>query len=185
VFKSTEGGHLSQKTDNRVVKRGILLGIGLTLVIFPVCFNLIPQIDHEPGLLARLKLGIECAVFPGIFFLILIIRIGMQRYGNTAEDPTELLASSHAMEVDLRVLTNTHEQLLVFAINLSALSILLPFSYLTLLPIYSGTFILGRMMFWAGYRHQVLWRAPGFGLNMFPAALGLIYSAIAIFTAMD
>ncbi|MFL0771806.1 MAG: MAPEG family protein, partial [Prochlorococcus sp.] len=107
------------------------------------------------------------------------------RFGNPAEDPTRVLASSHSMEVDLHVLANTHEQLSIFIINVMALSILLPFPYLTLLPIYSGIFIFGRLVFWLGYRHNPLLRAPGFALNILPALAGLIYCAIALIWLSD
>jgi len=152
----------------------------LTFVVFAAFFFLLPNSDQEPGQPNRFKLAIECLVFPALFFLILIIRIGSERFGNPAEDPTTVLASSHAMDVDLRVLANTHEQLIVFIVNTMALAVLLPFAYLKLLPIYSGTFVFGRLLFWVGYRHHVLLRAPGFALNIFPALAGLIYSSIAL-----
>ncbi|MDP6203089.1 MAG: hypothetical protein QGG12_02675 [Prochlorococcaceae cyanobacterium ETNP18_MAG_14] len=110
----------------------------------------------------------------------MIIHIGSEGFGNPAEDPTTVLASSHAMDVDLRVLANTHEQLIVFIVNTMALAVLLPFAYLKLLPIYSGTFVFGRLLFWVGYRYHVLLRAPGFALNIFTALAALIYSSIAL-----
>ncbi len=171
---------MTQRRDNLVVKRGILLGIALTFAVFLLSFHLLPNLNHEPGLLMRLKIGVKSLVFPALFFLLMIIRIGTQRFGNPAEDPTRVLASSHAMQVDLRVLTNTHEQLILFMINAMALAILLPFTCLTLLPIYSAIFVIGRILFWAGYRHNVLWRAPGFGMTLLPALIGLLYSAIAL-----
>ena len=171
---------MSQRKDNLTVQRGIFYGIFLTLIVFVTLYIFIPHLDYDPGLLSRIKLGIKCLVFPALFFVVLIIRIGSQRFGNPAEDPTRVLASSHSMEVDLRVLANTHEQLSIFIINVMALSILLPFPYLTLLPIYSGIFIFGRLVFWLGYRHNPLLRALGFALNILPALAGLIYCAIAL-----
>jgi len=171
---------MSQKRDNLVVKRGILLGIALSISVLMLSFHFLPNVDHEPGLLMRLKIGVKSLVFPALLFLLMIIRIGAQRFGNPAEDPTRVVASSHAMQVDLRVLANTHEQLILFMINAMALAVLLPFACLTLVPIYSAIFVIGRILFWAGYRHNVLWRAPGFGMTLFPAIIGLIYSAIAL-----
>ena len=166
---------MTQAQNNSIVKRGIVSGLIVTVIVFPGLYFLLPHFSHELDLLKRLQLGISCLVFPGLFLLVLILRIGSQRFGNVSEDPTEVIADSRAMKIDLRVLSNSHEQVMLFVINTLGLAVLLPFSYLSLLPIYSGLFVIGRVSFWAGYRHHVLWRAPGFALTVLPALVGLSY----------
>ena len=166
---------MNQERNNQIVKRGMISGVVFTLVVFPGLYFLLPHFQQELGLLQRLKLGVECLFFPGLFLLLLIIHIGSQRFGNSAEDPTKVVAGSEPMKIELRVLSNTHEQLLLFVINTIGLAVLLPFAYLSVLPIYSGLFVVGRFIFWAGYRHNVLWQAPGFAMSIVPAALGLLY----------
>ncbi len=86
---------MSQKRDNLVVKRGILLGIALSISVLMLSFHFLPNVDHEPGLLMRLKIGVKSLVLPALLFLLMIIRIGAQRFGNPAEDPTRVVANSH------------------------------------------------------------------------------------------
>jgi hypothetical protein len=171
---------MSQERNNQIVKWGGVSGVLFTLVVFPGLYFLLPHFHQELGLPERLELGVGCLFFPGLFLLLLIIRIGSQRFGTAAEDPTKVLASSEAMKIDLRVLSNSHEQLLLFVINTMGLAVLLPFAYLSVLPIYSGLFVVGRLVFWAGYRHHVLWRAPGFCMSVVPAALGLLYCCATV-----
>ena len=86
---------MSQKRDNLVVKCGILLGIALSILVLLLSSNFLPNVDHEPGLLMRLKIGVKSLVFPALLFLLMIIRIGAQRFGNPAKDPTRGVANSH------------------------------------------------------------------------------------------
>ncbi len=171
---------MTQEDDNRVIKNGLVWGVLFTLVILAGFFLIIPRMDDDPGIAGRLRLAVECSIFPGILFFLMILGVGAQRYGNPAEDPTRVLANSEGMKVDLRVLSNTHEQLVLFVINTLGLSVLLPFGYLSLLPAYSALFVAGRIIYWVGYRRDVLWRGPGFAMSIVPATLGLLYCAFAV-----
>ncbi|WP_404343732.1 MAPEG family protein [Pseudoalteromonas mariniglutinosa] len=171
---------MTQALHNKTVKMGMALGAIITVCLFIIFYNLVPQFASEVITTERIKLAIMCLVFPCAFFLTTIIRVGSQRFGNPSEDPTQSQAHSQAMKVDLRVLSNTHEQLMIFVINTLALSVLLPYQYLTLLPIYAGMFVMGRIIFWLAYQHNVLWRAPGFAMSTLPAVVGIGYNCIAI-----
>lgn len=171
---------MSQELHNKTVKLGIAISVVITLVLTIGLFAIIPTITQELPLIERVKLGIVCLVFPAVFFLVVITRIGFQRFGNPSEDPTKVVANSEGMEIDLRVLSNTHEQIMIFSINVLALAVLLPYQYLSLLPIYSGLFVTGRIIFWVAYRHNVLWRAPGFAMSMLPAVVGLVYCCVVL-----
>ena len=171
---------MSQEQDNRTVKYGIVIGIIIALVLGLLLYALLPRYQHELQPWGRIELGVKCLIMPGLFLLVLILRIGSMRFGNASQDPTTTLASSKPMAINLRVLSNTYEQTMLFIINTLGLAIFLPFPYLSLLPIYSGLFLTGRLLFWAGYRYNILWRAPGFALNILPVALGLLFSAVLI-----
>ncbi|MEE3326283.1 MAG: MAPEG family protein [Myxococcota bacterium] len=172
---------MTQEDHNRTVKSGVRGGLLFTLAILVGFFLLIPRMDDDPGIAGRLRLAVECSIFPGLLFFLMILRVGAQRFGNAAEDPTKVLASTEGMKVDLRVLSNTHEQLILFLINTLGLSVLLPFGYLSLLPAYSALFVAGRIVYWVGYRKNVLLRGPGFAMGLLPAGLGLLYCAFAVF----
>lgn len=156
------------------------LGFIITAFLFVGLYALVPATSQEVALPDRLRVAIECLVFPTVFLLAMILRIGSQRFGNPSEDPTKVVANTESMAVDLRVLSNTHEQIVIFATNVLALSVLLPFQYLSLLPIYSGVFVAGRIVFWMAYQHNVLWRAPGFAMSTLPAVVGLGYCCTVI-----
>ena len=152
----------------------------VTLSLFIGLYVLLPKFDQEIVLVERIKLGFQCLVFPAVIFLATILRVGSQRFGNPAENPVEIEASSVGMKIDVRVLSNTHEQIVIFIVNALCLAVLLPFEYLSLVPIYSALFVVGRTLFWWGYRYKVLWRAPGFAMSVLPAVAGLGYSGIVI-----
>jgi hypothetical protein len=114
-------------------------------------------------------------------FLIAVIRVGSQRYGNPSENPIKILANSEAIEVNLSVLSNTNEQLVIFALYALVLSAPLPYQYLSLLPIYAAVFVAGRIIFWESYKYHVLWPAPGLSMCILPAVLGLSYCCLALF----
>lgn len=69
---------------------------------------------------------------------------------------------------------------MLFVINTLGLALLLPYSYLSLFPIYAELFVIGRVVFWVGYRHHVLSRPPGFSLTVLPALVGLSYCCAVI-----
>ena len=171
---------MTQELHNKVVLSGMAIGIIVTPLIFMGLYVLFPQFAHELETTGRLELGIKCLIFPAVFFLVLVLRVGAQRFGNPSEDPTIVLAGTESMKVDLRVLSNTNEQIIIFTINTMSLAMLLPFKYLSILPIYSGLFVVGRLLFWLGYRRNALWRAPGFAMNILPAALGLLYCCMTL-----
>jgi hypothetical protein len=171
---------MTQSDNNRTVQLGMVIGVVSTVALYSAAYILVPDFDAELPLIERLAMAVNCLIFPALFFASVVVRVGAQRFGNPAENPLDVVASSDAMRVNLRVLSNTHEQLVLFTINVFALSVVLPYSWLHLLPAYSGLFVLGRMVFWLGYAYNPLWRAPGFALTILPAVIGLAYSALAL-----
>lgn len=171
---------MSQESNNKIVKTGMIVGGMGTPILFLLLYTLAPKFGDEVELFGRVKLALECLVFPALFFLVTVLKVGSQRFGNPSENPIKVVASSESMKVNLRVLSNTHEQIVIFTLNTLALSIFLPFQYLSLLPIYSAVFVLGRILFWAAYSHNALWRAPGFAMGVFPAVVGLSYCCISL-----
>lgn len=175
---------MTQESDNKTVIIGIAVGFVATLFLFIVLFSIVPKTVEEVILAERLKLGIASLVFPGAFLLLMVLRVGSQRFGNESENPIKLEANSEGMKIDIRVLANSHEQLTIFAINTLALSVLLPFQYLSLVPIYSVVFVIGRLIFWVTYRKNFLWRAPGFAMSTLPAVVGFGYCCFLVLSSI-
>jgi len=175
---------MSQAQNNKTVKTGMIIGAIGTPALLLLLYALLPKFENEVDLLNRITLALHCLVFPATFFLITVVRVGSQRFGNSSENPIKVMANSEAMQVDLRVLSNTHEQVVLFALTTLALSVLLPYQFLSLLPTYSAVFVLGRIIFWVAYRHNALWRAPGFAMTIMPAVGGLLYCCITILASL-
>ena len=76
-----------------------MIGAVRILLMFITLYLLTPKID----LISRIKLSIECLVFPLIFFLVTMVRVGSQRFGDPSDDPTKVVANSESVAVRLRV----------------------------------------------------------------------------------
>lgn len=60
---------MTQKSDDRTVKMGMLLGFVGTIVVFVSFYSFLPQVAEEVVVVERLKLAIMCLVFPiALFF---------------------------------------------------------------------------------------------------------------------
>ena len=174
----------AQTAHNKIVKSGIILGFLVTTLYVVALFYLIGPFEHAAQFQDRITLAIQCAILPGLMFLIGIGVLGSARFGNEAEDPTACEASSHKMKVNVRYLSNTHEQLTLFLIALLGLALLLPAPALTLLPIYASLFVIGRIAFWIGYHINPLYRALGFGMTFYPTAAAMLYNVYAVLAGL-
>jgi hypothetical protein len=99
------------------VKTGMIVGGMGTPILFLLLYTLAPKFGDEVELFGRVKLAFECLVFPALFFLVTVLKVGSQRFGNPSENPIKVVASSESMKVNLRVLSNTHEQIVIFTLN--------------------------------------------------------------------
>ncbi len=60
------------------------------------------------------------------------------------------------------------------------LAVYLPDSKLWIMPATSALFTFGRTCFYFGYHMNVLYRAPGFGMGMFPSIVSLLFCAYKV-----
>ena len=128
----------------------------------------------------RFKLAVEALIFPGLFAMAMVIKVGSQRFGNAAQDPTKVKCANAKMKKDIQILENTFEQIIIFTISIIGLSVYLPDDWLWIIPVNAILIILGRVLFFTAYHINVLYRAPGFGMTVFPAATGMLYSCYCV-----
>lgn len=149
------------KHEQRVVIIGAASGIlaMLALVTF-LTFHIIPtpMIADEFG--ARLAYAIGANVFAMLPLFIMFATIGNERFLSDAIDPLRH-AENRTMEINARVSQNTLEQNFFFLIGTLALSTIVPLHYLQVVWACAITFVIGRVLFWAGYHKNPLYRAPG------------------------
>lgn len=84
------------------------------------------------------------------------------------------------LDITLRYITNTTEQLILFALMVMCLSGATPTFAQGLLPILGVWFLLARLLFWFGYVRSPLKRAVGFASTFHPTIFFLCVSAIAL-----
>lgn len=180
----TQATHTTQTAHNKIVKTGIVLALAVAILSVAGLFYLIGPFTHAAEFEDRLTLAVQCAILPGLMLLAGILTLGKGRFGNKAEDPTTCEASSQAMKVNIRYLSNTHEQFSLFIINILGLALLLPTPALTLLPIYAVLFVVGRIAFWIGYHINPLHRAVGFGLTFYPSVAAMLYNVYAVLASL-
>ena len=180
----TQPRNTSQAAHNKIVKSGIVLAFLVTTFYGVALFYVIGPFEQAVQFQDRVTLALQCAILPGLMFLIGIGVLGSGRFGNEAEDPTACEANTHKMKVNLRYLSNTHEQFTLFLIALLGLALLLPAPALTLLPIYASLFVIGRIAFWVGYHINPLYRALGFGMTFYPTVTAMLYNTYAVLSGL-
>lgn len=175
---------MSQEYDNKIVKQGMAIGLLFSLVYILSLYILLPVLETGSDNTSRLALAASCLVLPALTLIAGILVVGLSRFGNEAQDPTKVNANTKTMQINLRYLSNTHEQLTLFILCIFPLAVLLPETELILLPIYSSLFFIGRLFFWAGYHLNILYRAPGFGMSLMTAIIATLYNLFALLELM-
>ena len=146
--------------SRRSTLRWIALGLTSAIVANVAAWLFWPRMDpmFEPA--DRLLLAIQCCAAIG--FVALLMLQGLWRLTDTpmAEDPFAD-AESPGWKINQRVYTNTVEQTLIFAPIYLALSIRIDPTAVYMLPALMTLWCMGRLMFWAGYRHSLNARVIG------------------------
>lgn len=175
---------MSQKENDNIVKSGMIAALVLSAIYAYTLFHFVAPYDSNITFDDKMILVIKSIILPCFMFLLGIMSLAHGRFGNASDDPTKCECLDQKMKVNIRYLSNTHEQFTLFIVNVLGLAIFLPVSYLTLIPIYSSLFVIGRIVFWVGYRINPLYRATGFGISFYPAILGILYNSYSVLAGL-
>ena len=119
------------------------------------------------GIADRLALVIKDSVFALLPGVIGICIVAAQRL-----DPNmwvgRVAKPNSALDINTRFILNTFEQFTAFFIANAGLAMYCPLDQARTLPILTGLFVLGRILFWIGYHKNPYLRAFGFGLTFYP-----------------
>jgi hypothetical protein len=138
-------------------------------VAFPVAIAVwlgvylgLPPIAGMEEVVARLVLALQCCCLATLFcFLTGIEAVAHERLGSPAIDPLSGF-ETRRLQINLRYLQNTLEQLVVFAFGLFALAVACADGYsIRAVPAVTLVWILSRVAFWIGYHYGSLHRAAG------------------------
>ena len=160
--------------EERAIRLYSTLATLVTLIGFVAAFQVGPAFADLPTELPeRLSLAALCWAVPGFILLVAIMMVSTGRRfspadigGQAAGPPSDRLAIKAAF------LQNTLEQTVIAAGFYFALASVAGGPWLALLPVAAFLFVVGRVLFYAGYDRGAQGRSLGMGLTMMPAALG-------------
>ena len=120
------------------------------------------------------------ALWPALVLFLTVGGVLVARARSAALNPIDD-PESRLYRVSQRVLTNTVEQTLIFLSALAALVAMMPLPDLGFARLAVALFVLGRLLFWAGYLIHPYVRAPGMAVTLTVNAVVLIRAlALAI-----
>ena len=112
-----------------------------------------------------------------LVLFLMTLATGFGRFFSGQADPT-LVADSRYVDISRRVLTNTVEQSLIFALAALAMAVLTPAGQLGLLGVLAILFVIARVAFWIGYLRDPLYRYPGMALTFEINAVMIVWDIV-------
>ncbi len=115
----------------------------------------------------RLVLLFNCAIFAALPGLLSVTVVAVQRLNPDMWAGKKVRPNS-ALDINTRIILNTFEQFTLYFIAHAGLCLYAVQHEVRSVPILTGLFLLGRLLFWIGYHKNPLLRAFGFGLTFYP-----------------
>ena len=161
---------------HRTVVIGALAGTVLGWLLFTWLFGFIlaPQAAQAAD---RLAYAAAWMLPIAIVLFLMTLATGLGRHFSGQSDPT-LIADSRYVDISRRVLTNTVEQSLIFALGALAMAELTPAGQLGMLGALTILFVIARIAFWIGYLRDPLYRYPGMALTLQINAVIIIWDIV-------
>ena len=169
------------RSRQRRIVRSTPFTIPGTLLVLFVAYTLVPPLRGVATSTDRLLLALRWLVVAMLPYVAVCGHIATARLREGSHDPTRN-EESPTLKIHCRVMQNTLEQLVWFAVCLLAIAPVLSPEEARLVPIAAVTFALARALYWWGYLQQgTLGRAPGvqatFTLNILLLGLALFLLA--------
>jgi hypothetical protein len=166
--------------ERNITFRWIAVGLISGIAANAAAWFFWPRLDPIVDPVDRLLLAVQCAA--GIGFVALVVMQSLWRLPDTpqAEDPFAD-GESRGWKINQRVFTNTLEQALIFAPIFLALSIRMSPEHVHMLPGMMTIWCVGRLLFWAGYRHSLNARAIGMDWTTVTAMLAAVWFVVTLF----
>jgi uncharacterized membrane protein YecN with MAPEG domain len=165
----------------RFLAKSIWFTVPGTYVILGAAYAIVPPLDGLEETSARLVHAVRWLLVATIPYAAVCMVILSARFFDGAHNPL-LGQESERLKIQCRVMQNTLEQLVWFAICVLPLATFLGPAQARLVPIVCTFFAAARFVYWWGYlRSGTLGRAPGvqltFSLNVSLFALALVLFA--------
>ncbi len=170
--------------EERAIRRGSTIATIATLLGFSVAWWVGPAVVDLPSAPGeRMAFAALIWAVPGSVLMVAILMVSTARRFS-AEDIGGQAAGppSHRLAIKAAFLQNTLEQTVLAGGFFLALAAVAGGPWLALLPIAASFFVLGRILFYLGYRRGAQGRALGMALTMMPSALGYpLVAALVLF----
>ncbi len=153
--------------DQRAVQSGILAGFVFTAAFCGIGWWLA---EHSGAFAShRLLETLALAVLPPAMSLAAGIGWAARTRLFDSKIDGSVPKPGSSLDLTLRYVTNTLEQLLLFLCAVMAFAAAWPATARTLLPVVGLWFALARLLFWLGYRSRPVARATGFAGTFIPS----------------
>lgn len=175
---------VDMEAEERAIRRDTSLAFVATLAIFAGAYWLAPRLVDLPTAAAeRLAFAALTWAVPCLVLLVAILMVSTARRfspedigGQAAGPPSERVAVKAAF------LQNTLEQTVLSGGFYLALAAVAGGPWLALLPGAAFLFVVGRVLFYRGYRGGAKGRSLGMALTMTPCVVGFpLVGALAVF----
>ena len=175
-------GHpVGDKRDRqRYIGRSVWLTVPGTFALIGLAYALLPPLQGMEEPTARLLLAVRWLLVALLPYAAVCIVIATVRFLEGAHNPLAG-AESERLKIHCRVMQNTLEHLVWFALCLLPAATLLAPAEARLVPIACTFFAFARLVYWWGYlRSGTLGRAPGVQLT-FTLNIGLLVHVLVLF----
>jgi uncharacterized membrane protein YecN with MAPEG domain len=163
------------------IARSIWFTVPGTYALLGAAYALLPPLNGLEETSARLSVAVRWLLVALIPYAAVCVVIVSARFWEGAHNPL-LGEESERLKIHCRVLQNTLEQLVWFALCVLPLATYLPPAQMHLVPIVCTFFAVARFVYWWGYlRRGTLGRAPGVQLTL-SLNIPLLMLALALFT---
>ncbi len=167
-----------QLTDrNRAILLEFGIGVPINLALAAALYYWIlpapAAMDTAPS---RVVFALQCSALPALSMLLGVWAVALSRATSDAINP---LAGkeSYTLQVHLRYLSNTAEQVLLFTLSAAALSTFLDPETIVLIPTLAVLFFLNRIVYWLGYLRDPMYRGVGLSGTIYPVSIMTVVAA--------
>ena len=163
---------------------GRLIGVVSALAVIIVGVRFDPfEFDPPAQVIEKLWVATTSVVLVCVFLVFCIGRLARHRFFTPDDiDGAGLTEGTAKAKVLQALLQNTLEQTMLACIIYYAWALLMPETWLFVIPLAALTFAIGRVLFFAGYTGGAPARATGFAITFYPS---LIMLAVIIFQVVS
>jgi uncharacterized MAPEG superfamily protein len=151
---------------------GVPINVGLAVVLY---LWALPDFGPMDAPLERIVFTLKCNALPAATMLAGLLAVALGRGTSKAIDPLAR-AESRTLQIHMRYLTNTHEQLTLFFVSSLALSVFLDSATIRLVAVAAVLFFVNRFVFWLGYLRDPLLRGAGLSGTLYPILAMVVYA---------